>query len=298
MVTRRLRTTIIFALMVITTGVVQAWGGYGHRVVGEIAETQLTPYAKAKVAELLEGESLADVSTWADTVRPDRPETAPLHYVNFPRDLSKPRQQDLLNAKGNVYTAIVGYSNLVIDESRPVPDRAEALKFVVHFAGDLHQPLHCGLAEDRGGNDVRVTMPDGSQSNLHRVWDSGILNSGVPMSEPDYASKLMNGAGADKLSELTREANVAAWIAESRAAAMTYAYDLPEGSSPRVSADYLQSNLPVVEERLLAAGVRLGALVNLLLNEGETPFEHGVPVFPGEAKPNFGPNTLYPQTGN
>ena len=154
-----------------------AWGRLGHRVIAKLAERHLTPATKAAIAELLEpGESLADCSTWADEHRRELPKTAPWHYVDVPLD--EPRYDDRFAgdapAKGYIVPKIREFKAILKDRSRPVEERRFALRFLVHLVEDLHMPLHVGENHDKGGNTLQVRWFDRG-SNLHRVWDSGII---------------------------------------------------------------------------------------------------------------------------
>jgi hypothetical protein len=155
-----------------------AWGKTGHRVVATLATNLLTPTAQAQVIELLNpGTSLAEIATWADEVRSSRPNTAHWHYVNIPRDASG------YNAardcrRGCVVSAIEHSLRLLQDTSKGHAARQEALRRVVHFVADLHQPLHV-IADDRGGNDVLLHFV-GRQTNLHRLWDGDMIDHVYP----------------------------------------------------------------------------------------------------------------------
>jgi len=269
-----------------------AWGGYGHAVIARIAEQTMTPAARAKAALLLNGESMADVASWADAVRRDRKETAPLHYVNFAPDAAAPTAEELLDPKGNIHVGILGYADRLADASLSMEERAEALKFFVHFVGDLHQPLHCGHGDDSGGNRVRVLFR-GEKYNLHSTWDSAMLGT-QSASEEEMAARLLASANANDVARMASTFDVPAWIAESRAIVAERIYKLPEGNpEPELGDAYTTENLPVAEQRLLVAGVRLGALLNVILTNGKSPLpEPGVP-FPLPPKEDLGPGPLY-----
>lgn len=162
-----------------------AWGPEGHRVVAALAQRHLSPAAEAEVVRLLAAEhtgSLADIANGADSLRNDPAQAAlwaqtrRMHYLHLddpqchfvaPRDC----------AGGQcVVGALRHYVAVLADRTAPVAVRREALKFVVHFAGDIHQPLHAGYRDDRGGNRYQVQF-EGEGSNLHRVWDSGLLRT-------------------------------------------------------------------------------------------------------------------------
>jgi nuclease S1 len=196
-----------------------AWGRPGHRVIAKLAERHLTPQAKAAIAELLEsGESLADCSTWADEHRRELPKTAPWHYVDAPLD--EPRHDDRFAAgdpkKGFIVPKIRELRVTLKDRSRPIQERRQALRFLVHLVEDLHQPLHVGENHDRGGNDTQVRWFTRG-SNMHRVWDTGII---------DHAARGENGWLDDLIAMDTPESrqkaqagSVEDWATESLLAA-------------------------------------------------------------------------------
>jgi S1/P1 Nuclease len=142
-----------------------------------LAENQLTPAAKTAIAELLErGESLADASLWADDVRGRMRHTAPWHYVDVPLD--EPKYDAKYSADDSKHGCVVDkikeFRKVIGDKSKSIEDRRFALRFVVHCLQDMHQPCHVGDNHDKGGNDTQVRWFDHG-SNLHRVWDGGII---------------------------------------------------------------------------------------------------------------------------
>ena len=161
-----------------------AWGKAGHRVVATLATSLLTPEARSQFADLLgPNVTLAAISTWADEIRSSRPNTGPWHYVNLPRDATAyDATRDC--ARGCVISAIEQSLRLLHDTSKDRAVREEALRWVVHFVADLHQPLHV-LADDRGGNDVLVQFM-GRQTNLHRLWDGDVIDHVYPSATALY----------------------------------------------------------------------------------------------------------------
>src|SRR5690349_12908753 len=133
-----------------------AWGPDGHKIVADIAESRLTPQAKAAIADLLGGTddtSLASIANWADSIRRDREETAPWHYVDIPYEMSGFDPQRDGKDGNNVIAKLQEFANVLNDRKASREQRAEALKFIVHFMGDLHQPMHCVERNgDKGGN--------------------------------------------------------------------------------------------------------------------------------------------------
>lgn len=152
-----------------------AFGENGHRVVAEIAESRLTANTKKKVAEILGQETLAEASTWADEVRSDNHYNKydPWHYVEIPNGMNYGNSPK--NPDGDV---IVGIKTTidVLQGRSTVFNKKEALRYLVHFIGDLHQPLHVGNGKDKGGN-LCVVKFAGRNTNLHTVWDTHLIGA-------------------------------------------------------------------------------------------------------------------------
>ncbi|MEO8010468.1 MAG: S1/P1 nuclease, partial [Dokdonella sp.] len=162
-----------------------AWGGAGHRVIAQMAQSRLSAHVATEVQRLLAvtgATTLADVATWADNLRDQQGDsalakaTAKMHYINFANaDCQYDAARDCPNGQC-VVAAIDRFAAMLGDRSRSDAERAEALRFLVHFVGDVHQPLHAGYRSDRGGNNHQVQI-DGRGSNLHSVWDHDLLAS-------------------------------------------------------------------------------------------------------------------------
>src|SRR5262245_32743310 len=174
------KANVSLVLILLMPTLALAWGGDGHQIVGLIAENRLTPEAKAAIHGLLgEGADIsdADVANWADEVRRDRTETGPWHYVNIPT--SQPAYDAARDGKdgSNGIEKNSAFERILSDKNSPRDDRVEALKFLVHFVGDIHQPLHCADRNgDRGGNARLVFFLDEPMAtNLHHCWDTSIL---------------------------------------------------------------------------------------------------------------------------
>jgi nuclease S1 len=241
-----------------------AWGRLGHRVISRLAEKNLTPAAKAAIAELLEpGESLADSSTWADEVRGRMRETAPWHYVDVPLD--EPRYDSKYSGAkvGCVVDKINEFRLVVKDKSKSIEDRRFSLRFLIHCLEDMHMPMHVGDNHDKGGNQTQVRFFDRG-SNMHRLWDSEMiertskdegywLNDLATLDSPEARGEAMKGTVED-------------WATESLLAARQ-AYQVP-GTGTRMKSGqklgdaYLNANLPVVRRRLYQGGIRLAMVLN------------------------------------
>src|SRR6185312_3314064 len=176
-----------------------------HRIAADIAEQYLEPATARQIHDLLAIENattLASVSTWADDIRRQRPETAPWHYVNIPINppAGTPPAYDAARDCPNgacVVAAIGRFEAVLRDQAAPPRQRLEALKFLVHLVADINQPLHCANNGDRGGNDVHVEF-EGRSTNLHAVWDSGILAAMKIGDDRAYALSLAQSITPDE----------------------------------------------------------------------------------------------------
>ena len=166
-------STVLFAS--VTTNE-DDWGDTGHRVVGEIANNHLSKRVQRKISKLLNGQSLAMVSTYADAIKSDDAyrKYGTWHYVNMNDD--ETYETSKKNPKGDLVTGIAKCKEVLMDIASSKEEKVFHLKMLVHLIGDLHQPLHVGRVSDRGGNDFKVQWFY-KGSNMHRVWDSEMINS-------------------------------------------------------------------------------------------------------------------------
>lgn len=247
-----------------------AWGLKGHQIVGDIARNHLTPTARQNLIALLGNDDLAAIANWADEVRPNRPESYAWHFVNIPRDsagFSEERDCYRPDAKrptskddhhNCVVDRITIFKNLVADKNAPQPARLEALKFLVHFVGDIHQPMHT-VEEGRGANDIHISEFGSTQCgkypcNLHYEWDTGLVEH-TGRSEQDYVSYLEKMIASKNLHA---GGTPETWANESlRLARQAW---LNDGGS--VDEAYYRANIGIVDERLALAGLRLAAALN------------------------------------
>lgn len=242
-----------------------AWSRDGHAIVGTLAERQLRPAARAEVARLLAGEpdpTLAGVAAWADDVRAaEGPgKSARLHYINFKGgDCSYVPVRDCPD--GNCVIAAINRNFLILsDRARPDAERRDALKYLVHFVGDVHQPLHSTPRDDKGGGDFQVNY-QGTGSNLHKVWD-GLIIERRNSTPADYASALASQPAL--AADATRRSDRPAvdWAVEScRIVLDGNLY--PSGHV--VDDAYLDRQVPTVDLRLRLAGNRLADMLNFAL---------------------------------
>jgi len=257
---------IALALMTLLPGIAAAWGFDGHRVVGMLAESELSPPARAEVKRLLAGEpepTLAGVSTWADTLRDDPAwrHTGRWHWVNLRRENPCTYVAERDCPDGDcVVGAIDAQRAILADRSRSDAERRDALKFLVHFVGDVHQPFHAGFAEDRGGNLKQLQFRQKGW-NLHALWDTAIVQQDE-LSLEDYTRGLagMPALPIDATRGLIKPEEH--WALESCQAIHNDEL-YPAGRT--VSNSYLEQHRPLAETRLRQAGTRLAALLETAL---------------------------------
>jgi hypothetical protein len=269
------KLTAILALILCAPIPSFAWGPEGHRVVADIARAHLSERARRHVRELLGTDDLASVSTWADEVRNPRPETYGWHFVDIPwnaQGFSEPRdcyRFDEKHPEANqdhhncVVDRIEIFERTLANRSASNANRVEALKFLVHFVGDIHQPLHA-IAEARGGNDIHVVEFGSSECgtrpcNLHFVWDVGLTDhAGREQVEYDaYLENLIIKRDLQKRAGGSPED----WANESFH--LAHQVWLTEGG--QVNEAYYRRNIEIVNERLALAGLRLASLLNAVL---------------------------------
>lgn len=232
------------------------WGKTGHRVVGEIAEQYLDSKAKRAIADLLDGHTLAFVANYGDDIKSDRKYDAysPWHYVNFP--FGADYETHPKSEEGDIVRGIQKCVDVLKDEKSPRDEKVFYLKMLVHFLGDLHQPLHIGMAEDKGGNDFQVRWFN-TGTNLHSVWDSKMLGS-YNMSYTEVA------ANADELTkeefEKIQQGTVLDWVYESRALCEDIYANTKVGE--KLSYKYMYDYMNPLRSQLQKGGIRLAYMLN------------------------------------
>ncbi len=233
-----------------------SWGRIGHRVSARIAEMRLTPAALAAVRGLLGGQSLVDAADWADQQR-EVPGSGPWHFVDVP--ISEPRYDPrFCSPDGCVVSKIGDFRRVLLDRNAWRDERRQALKFLVHLIQDLHQPLHVGDTGTRGGNLVQVRFFD-TGSNLHRMWDSQIIEW-HSVNEAAWAAEL-EAIATPAAVQAWSKGTVEDWATESLADARL-AFRLPGtdrliNSGTRLGDGYCRFALPIIQQRLAQAGIRV-----------------------------------------
>ncbi|WP_168219347.1 S1/P1 nuclease [Limnoglobus roseus] len=278
--------TVVLGTASLTTPA-RAWGPDGHQIVARIAELHLSADAKAELAALLPDAGLSDsnhisdtrLASFADFVRhnshfPQYAQSGPWHFVDIPISPDGPVAYDpQKHCKDGqcVLEQIEGFQKVLADKTQPKKKRQEALVFLVHFVGDMSQPLHCATRNDRGGNDVKVHYlgQSGNHLNLHSVWDDNLVRENMASFDAIKAANQMNEAITDADVAEWQGKTTKDWMLESYELARTSAYRVtPNGEflattgTVNLGSDYVKANAKVAGSQLRKGGVRLAKVLN------------------------------------
>jgi hypothetical protein len=263
------------------------WGREGHQIVALIADKYMTVATQAKAGDLLDSSAIDAVASWADDYRRDDRETGPWHYIDIPLadskiDLARECPNgDCVIAKREQFLAVLKDPNADKDA------KAQALRFVIHFVGDLHQPLHDEDNGHKGGNTRHVIF-DGHPDNLHWLWDTGLLQH-ICRNPETFAAELENQITPHDQVEW-QKGNIEDWVMKARRLAQTVAYgDLSNDNPAPITLEYERQAEPVIELRLEKAGVRLAYLLNanLMYNAAAQNRESKVDKALGRGNPDI-----------
>jgi hypothetical protein len=266
-----LLTYISVFLLSILSSQTFAFGADGHRIITKIAKNHLSEKTVLAIGAITGDSDLAKLSLWPDRIRGTLKwrKSSSWHYINIAdhetfETAKRSSRGDVLSALNDAYQQL---KNTRLSDS----ERLEALSFFIHFAGDIHQPLHVGRSGDRGGNSIAIKWPKKTKlKNLHWVWDSGLLSLSN-LSVEDYVLKL------DRVSQTQvqrwQQDNFLDWAVESKMLrSQVYEFGIATpaaqaGKKPLViSQDYIERNKPIIEKRLLMAGVRLAGQLNQIFD--------------------------------
>jgi hypothetical protein len=232
------------------------WGATGHRTIGEIAEKHLSKKTKKKISELLQGQGLALVSTFGDDIKSDDnyDKFYNWHFVNFPFGVSYEDSEK--NEKGDIVMGINHCIKILKDPDASKEDQVFYLKFLVHLIGDLHQPLHVGRAEDKGGNDIKLLWHY-KKTNLHRVWDSDMID----FYNMSYTELAENAAHLSKAQiQNIQQGTILDWTNESQnLAKQVYASVQPDD---KLGYRYSYLYFETVRSQIQKSGLRLAKVLN------------------------------------
>lgn len=234
------------------------WGQKGHDVTAYIAEQHLKPEIKDSVEALLDGKSIVYWSNWLDNAShtPQYAYSKTWHYRNIDADETywkAPR-----NEKGDVVTAIEEQTKILRDKSLPKNQRALALKIIVHLVGDIHQPMHMGHLSDLGGNKW-VIKYFGSNSNLHKIWDSNLVESAHKWSYTEWQNQI-DRASLAETGEILSSSSPEMWGLQTFEIAKQIYETTPQNTN--VEYNYIATWTPTIELQLLRGGLRLSDLLN------------------------------------
>lgn len=235
------------------------WGSTGHRALAEVASFYLTENAKNKINEILDGETIVTVSMYADDIRSDNryDKYYDWHFINM--ELDEDYKDAVPSEKGDVFIAINKCLDILESDSLTDSDKSFYLKLLIHFIGDLHQPMHIGRYEDRGGNRVYVKW-FGRNSNLHRVWDSEMIN-GYNMSYSELAKNLPTPENLEI--EFERD-DLIDWVNETHSYTRKIYNDV--SIDDNLGYEYQYQNFQIVRELILKGGMRLASVLNYLFD--------------------------------
>jgi nuclease S1 len=264
-------------LTCVLVGQALAWGQEGHSIVAEIAQQRLSEKAAKTIQQLLKGRSLASVASWADDVRPERPETSNWHFVDIPLMFEKYSEARDCKANPQRGDCVVKELMRLRNELRCTAgeSRVEALKFAVHFVGDIHQPLHT-VNDLHGGNELQIdlymrgmtTCTDKATCqavhtpmNFHAAWDEGLINK-VVWNWGAYVNRLENGwlKSAEASQPGIDGGTPEDWANETHAAARTVWHLRP--TDDVLDDRYFRDVLPILDRQLGVAGLRLAKFLN------------------------------------
>lgn len=263
---------VSFALAAMT-GNAFAWGNTGHMIVCEIAFKLVMPDTRAAIQKLLKSDKSPRFNTFSKAcTAPDNPHVRPSeHFINLPRDASGLTSDDSCpGAAKCLLTAIKNDRAVVASKARP-KDRLIALRFVGHWVGDIHQPLHVSFKDDKGGNGISVS---GKCSGvLHSSWDTCMVEHALGKDVVAAATELIdaitpemkaNWTASDRPMDWANESFAIAEAASTKYCTMQQPHNCESPSPATVKIDdaYLQTNEPLIKQRLQQAGVRLARMLD------------------------------------
>ena len=256
---------LAFGLLTATSSAAMAWGLTGHRIIAEIAQRHLSKKARKNLEKLIGKAPLAFWANWPDYIKSDTTDkwkqTGSWHYVDLPGHLDKEDFiHDLEGLQGkNLYTQIPEMESLLKNKNLPLEQRQIALRFLIHFIGDLHQPLHVGRDEDAGGNKIKITW-FGKPSNLHTLWDSELIDY-QKWSYTEYATNI-DTVNQDEMLQI-QAGSLEDWFFQSHELSDVIYDKTPDGS--RLSYNYNYLFFDRLNAQLLDGGLRLAKILNEIL---------------------------------
>ena len=258
---KTIRNILLFGLFFSLPVTSLAWGVLGHRIVGEIANSYLSPKAKMALQKILGTESIAMSSNWADLIRSDTSYRYmnSWHYINLDKGLTEDQLHQLL--ENDTATNVLTKTNFLIGElkkkGQTLQKKQMYLRLLIHFIGDIHQPLHVGHREDQGGNRIKVSWFN-TPSNLHTVWDESLVNF-QQLSYTEYTAAINHTTLQQR--KAWQKQPIQDWIVESYTLAENVYNGIKEDNQ-KLSYDYNFTHVSTVNSQLLKGGVRLAGILN------------------------------------
>ena len=255
---------LIFAF-VLQSAEAYSWGTTGHRTIAEIAEHHLSNKSKRKLKKILGDQKLAYYANWPDFVKSDSlkryKETEIWHYVNVtPKQNFQDFQKELKeNKTPNLYSAIIQQREILEDKNSTKEAKKQAVVFLIHLMGDMHQPFHVGRAEDLGGNLISLNFFK-QPTNLHSLWDSKLVDF-QNYSYTEFAT-VLDKKSKDDIEKL-QTGSLEDWLFESYKKADKIYSQTP--ANENYSYDYNYKFSETLENQLLKGGLRLAKYLNEIL---------------------------------
>lgn len=313
----RLRLAVLlaaFGVCLLNSPRAFAWGCEGHQTIAVVAKQNLNPHALAMVTQILHDNAIdsslqrycqpvatdpiEDAATWADDYRSSHPNTAGWHFIDIPRGATK-NTYVCDTAESCITLALAAQIKILQTPGADPTDQANALRFIIHFAGDIHQPLHCTTNNDRGGNCVPVTFfgqapketnatTESYSLNLHGIWDSQLVERIAAGKTVDEFAAALNAKYQSRFASWQAAGiNFDEWAWESHEDAESAAYGKLSKKIPtetpvsvttcadadhvsarmlkkneKVAASYQAHVAPTIQEQLAKAGYRLAMILN------------------------------------
>ena len=261
-----LKKFIFLCLFVISLDA-SAWWDTAHKMVCDEAYKLLTPVAKNSLDPLIEEHGSYGIAClWPDWVKNgDRKDTRSWHYINL-SDSEQNTYKTSCPKNGCIIAAFYEQMNILNDRTQSVRSREEALWFIGHFVGDIHQPMHVGYPEDRGGNDHRLEFEDGQKTNMHKVWDGQIIEYMESIFGEEYLLKNVSKK-IDNLIHDFHSEEIESWAQESRDIAMQKSVGYRNNELKIVTNEYMESHFEIVQDRIALGAIRLSQTLNRIYLE-------------------------------
>ena len=253
-------TFFIFNLLTLASAF--SWFDKGHRIVGLIAQANLTATARREIEKILPGNmTLADAAIWPDHEGRSIRDFDPLHYVTIPDNAGGYDEARDCPERNCMVEALSWFSKVIADKDAPIMLRRLALYYVAHLVGDMHQPLHAGRVSDSGGTGISVSYR-GATTNLHFFWDTNLVEMETENDEEVAKRLTANLTEEERLK--WQAGDPQQWTNESLMLVRSHAYKT--GSSAELSDEYVEKARPIVRQRLAQAGIRLAWLLSTTLS--------------------------------